>query len=450
MKQHGWREQNEFHWNHMESTQEVVLEQTSPEGPKKAVLNRTAHRIREAWRVDCYKKWQTTGGRVAKLAVDCPYTEKRAKKVRETFQMQDGTGQTIMTGAWMSPAALAAGCEGIDGNCLWCTELGHHAHICWECPNIPEELKKEKPPRPGDPLKARLGWPEPGDKGIKPLEWIKTVARQVWEQRYHDIRKAERRRARNKPDEDKEEDPERIGVEADDWLEAETDSESEREETEDTAPPKEDGTQNPKGEKEDSETKKEAAATEAPAQTRDREAAAALPATGAAEGRKPRTQEATDTPAKSTPKSQSGRRKKKITDDGREDETRKKATGEEEVDPSTQKANTSKAGTRRKSTGEASDTKNADTTAPREQERTAGRFVGARGAGDPTARKGRDGGKKQKDNLTPREATETEQPPVNAQDKDAGSARTQEKKAKIPKTEEKGADERGQRARSIV
>ncbi len=164
---------------------------------------------------------------MAKLTVEFPYSEARAKKVRELFQAQDGTGQTVMVGTWMSPAALAASCEGIDGKCLWCADLGHQDHICWECPSMPEELKKAKPAKPEDPLKARLGWPKPGDKDAKTLEWLKTVAQEVWSQRYQDIRKVETRRSKEKPSEEKDEDPEDFGEDADDWLGAETDAESE-------------------------------------------------------------------------------------------------------------------------------------------------------------------------------------------------------------------------------
>ena len=245
MKKHGWQELHEFHWNHPALAQEINLEQV-PEGKKKATLNRSAHRIREAWRVDCYAKWQAAGSRVAKLAVECPYSEARAKKVRELFQAQDGTGQTVMVGTWMSPAALASCCEGIDGKCLWCADLGHQEHICWGCPSTPEELKKSRPEKPEDPLKARLGWPKPRDKETKALEWIMMVAQEVWTQRYHDIRRVETRRAKDKKNEEQDEDPEDDGEDVTNWLEAETDTESEKEVNDGAIPAEEPEASKPK------------------------------------------------------------------------------------------------------------------------------------------------------------------------------------------------------------
>ena len=107
------------------------------------------------------------------------YEEKWITLNRNRVYEEDGTGQTVMLGAFYSPAAMR---DPARNACIWegCAELGTHDHICWQCPHRPKELRPPK--TPADPLEKRLGWSRDGK--WQSLEWLKYVAKEVWIQRY--------------------------------------------------------------------------------------------------------------------------------------------------------------------------------------------------------------------------------------------------------------------------
>ena len=52
-------------------------------------------------------------------------------------------------------------------------------HVAWTCPH-----RRFGPSRPSCPLKARLGWPEVGDKDTEVLDHLVKVAELTWVDRY--------------------------------------------------------------------------------------------------------------------------------------------------------------------------------------------------------------------------------------------------------------------------
>ena len=168
-----------------------------------------------------------------------------------------------MLGAVTSPAAFAANeREGRVAQCPWaqeCREVPTWHHCAWECKHT-----HGKPALPESALAQRLGWPEwkeekgqrgRGQKGavgrgttearghwdFTALNWLKEVAEEIWERRYHKNPKERRQRIkeeaerRMKEAEYKEETEEEAEKEEEannnqGWLDAEKDSESEEDE----------------------------------------------------------------------------------------------------------------------------------------------------------------------------------------------------------------------------
>lgn len=132
--------------------------------------NKNAHEVRESWRFLEFELWKQSEDRTQPIRAGAKYGEKAITLVRNHFEEEDGTGRAIMSGACMSPAAVA---EKFPKGCCWpgCQELGTHEHVCNKRP-------EDAPPRPSCGMRAGWGW---GMSGVsKTLPWMKQAAEQIW------------------------------------------------------------------------------------------------------------------------------------------------------------------------------------------------------------------------------------------------------------------------------
>ena len=181
LKNLGWEELRPFCWRGRLS--QKTLDLKTETDPKQVRANKKLfpHLLREEWRQRAFTAWTSSTNRVAEAVKDLKYDEKWITKIRQRVYFEDGTGQTVMMGAFRSPASLRSANEE-QKQCFWpgCSELGTQEHIVWGCHCVPTELNR--PPRPSCPAERRLGW---GDgSSWTSLEWIKCVAQFMWSCRY--------------------------------------------------------------------------------------------------------------------------------------------------------------------------------------------------------------------------------------------------------------------------
>ncbi len=228
------------------------------------------------------------------------------------------------------------------------------------------------------------------------------------------------------------------------WLEAETDTESEHEADGGTLPAGELGARKPKDKKTSSETGRGPAAAETLVENGDRESDITEPATGSVLGRRSTTQKTGKTSARDTDlTSQPDHSTKTSNNDTRGADPRKKAPSDGAVDPSTQKACALRASADKKGTGKSQDTATAAAPARAEQKKPPGRFTGACESEDAEAGNQNSSGDERRRGGTSSSATRTGLPPADTYQSGTAASKTQSKEAETPSAARKKRSDRG-------
>ncbi|CAK0882359.1 unnamed protein product, partial [Prorocentrum cordatum] len=143
--------------------------------PEDAVsVSKLKHDLREGWRAHRFAQWRRSTRNDAEFcrgAVQCDSL--RLKEAQKHLQRQPAilpvlTGAAMSCAAWQSARREEIACPacGLEGG-------GHLIHLAWDCPGASGAAHRRRPPRPADPMQARLGWPIREDPGysINVLDW---------------------------------------------------------------------------------------------------------------------------------------------------------------------------------------------------------------------------------------------------------------------------------------
>lgn len=145
------------------------------------------HEVRQAWRAWCLSQHERSARRDRNL--DCfdngDFLRIDWSALRR-FAVSGPEARALVTGSVLSPAAFAKSCDvELADSCLWpdCSEIGTFEHVCWTCPRRPVDF--DIPPRPGEFVTARFGWPLYAQDDVARVQlWLTHVVRFIWDQRH--------------------------------------------------------------------------------------------------------------------------------------------------------------------------------------------------------------------------------------------------------------------------
>ena len=117
------------------------------------------HKLRESWRAHHYYRWAYGSRREAQTCSTTPYDPERLKQAHQLLA-EDPEMLPVLTGAFVSPAALHVMDRTKSNKCPWCdTEWASFDHFA-TCQRLPDYILRDRPTPPTDPLAYRLGWPK--------------------------------------------------------------------------------------------------------------------------------------------------------------------------------------------------------------------------------------------------------------------------------------------------